>query len=130
MTKTPPLVKAEEVPEPTGIAAVWHHLCNWAEGYLWLPLSLLAVWSSANLYIYIVGAPVMENPIWLVGYSEKLVQLILLLLVATITKQQTGGAWLCKDEKISLMRTHQGYAVTESLKIPFYLTLAAYILLH
>lgn len=106
------------------------HLRNWLEAYFWLPLSLAGVIGAAAIYNHIVGAPVSENPIWLVGYAEKLVQLFLLLVVATVIKQQTGGAWLTKDEKLRLMFVNRPYSVAETLKTPFYFAVACYVLLH
>jgi hypothetical protein len=108
----------------------FRHIRDWLEAYFWLPLSLGAVVGAAALYQFLVGRPVMENPVWLVGYAEKLVQLFLLLVFTTINKQQTGGAWLDKLQKLDLMQRHPAYAVAEALKTPFYFVAAIYVLLH
>lgn len=122
---SPPAAKTEPNPPPTGLGAVYAHLHNWAEGYLWVPLSLLSIWLFAQFAYFLTGRRPQENADWIVGLGANLVKCVFLILLISITRQQTG-IWLTKAELIANPRL----ALTQTLGKCVALIVFAYLLSH
>lgn len=120
-----PAAKTEPIPPPTGLAAVWKHLRNWAEGYLWVPLALLSIWVFAQFAYFLTGRRPQENADWIVGLGANLVKCVFLILLLSIMRQQTG-VWYTKQEQID----NPNLARTQLIGTCVTLIVFAYLLSH
>ena len=82
------------------IQKLWRHLANWPEGYLWVPIPLLATSGSGLLIYAITGHDANENVDGLADYASLSVKSTLIILFTSIAKQALGS-WLTKEEKLA-----------------------------
>lgn len=122
---TQPAAKTEPIPPPTGWAAVWKHMQNWTEIYLWVPMALLSIYVFAEFAYVLTGRRPTENADWIVGMGGNLVKLVFLIVFVSIERQQTG-VWLTKDEQLD----SPALAMTQALSKCVTLIVGAYILSH
>lgn len=115
----------DPVPPPTGWALVWKHLQNWQSIYLFLPLSLFAIYGFAELAYYLTGRRPTENVDWIVGTAGNLVKCVFLIVFVELYRQQTG-IWMTKDEQIA----NPSLAWAQRLSASVALCVGAYILSH
>ena len=90
--------KTDPIPPPVGLAAVWKHIKNWLELYLWVPLSLLFIWGFAWFAYFLTGRRPQENVDWIVGLAGNFVKSVMLILLVSIFRQQCG-LWLNREEQ-------------------------------
>ncbi len=117
--------KVETPPPATGFRAVVQHVRNWLEGYLFFPLALLSIFGAAKLAYVLTGRQPTENADFVVGAAFRLVTAILVVLMVSITQEQTSS-WLSKEEKLEHPINHAIQAATKC----FMAGLFAFILLH
>jgi hypothetical protein len=94
------------------IEQIWRHLKNWAEGYLWVPLAVFAIWASGQFVYLATGNPPHENIDWLIDYQAVAYKCVYIILFTSIMKQATGS-WMTLDQKI----THPYLATLSDVKI-------------
>jgi hypothetical protein len=82
-----------------GIANLKQHFQHWAEGYWWLPVSLLFVIVMARFHYLLTGRLPLENGFDWTGVGQKFFVCILLILLLSIRKE-AGGVWMTKEEQI------------------------------
>lgn len=83
--------------QPTGFKAIIRHIVNWKEGYVILPLCLLAVIGAAKFVYWLTGSPSRESPEWIVGFAFRAVCCIVAVVLTSIYKEQVG-MWISKEE--------------------------------
>jgi hypothetical protein len=125
MEDSSPAAKTEPIPPPTGLAAVWKHLQNWAELYAWVPVALLSIWFFAQFAYFLTGRRPAENADWIVGLGGNLVKCVFLIVLLSIARQQTG-VWLTKAEQLE----NPSLAWAQRLETGVALCVFAYILSH
>jgi hypothetical protein len=75
------------------------HLRNWLEVYLWVPVTLVGIYGSAQLAYFLSGRRPVESPDFLVGYSGKAVEIVYIIALTSIAKQ-AWGTWMSTEQKI------------------------------
>lgn len=80
------------------IKKIYDHLANWAEVYLWVPVSLLGIFGAAQLSYFLTGRRPVENADWLVDYSSKAVQMVAIIALTSIAKEALGH-WMTMEER-------------------------------
>lgn len=108
----PPSAKTEPAPPPHGWRALLKHVQNWTEGYLWVPMAVLAIWLSGHLVEAMTGNPAKENIDWLIDYQAVAYKCVYIILFTSIMKQATGS-WLTLEQKFE----HPYLATLGDLKI-------------
>ena len=76
------------------------HFRQWAEGYLWVPLSLLSIWLFSLVAYWLTGHQPTENVDWIVGLAANFVKGVFAILLCSILRQSTG-VWLTKEERLN-----------------------------
>jgi hypothetical protein len=89
-----------------------HHLFNWAEGYLWIPLALASIIGASMLVQALTGHSPKENIDWLLDYASVSVKAVLIIVFTSVFKQATGS-WMTKEEKFA----HPGLTLLSDVKI-------------
>lgn len=105
--------------------AIWKHLSNWTEAYLWVPVSLAMIYGTAQFAYFLSGRRPAESPDFLVDYAGKAVEAIFIIALTSVAKQ-AWGSWMTLKQKLD-----HPYAYTIS-SITTLLTagLITYIFLH
>lgn len=117
--------KTERQPPPTGWAAIWKHLQNWTEIYLWVPMALLSIWLFAQFAYFLTGRRPTENADWIVGVAGSLVKCVFLIVLVSISRQQTG-IWLTSEEqKTNILLAVSQQAASIAMAVIF-----AYLIAH
>jgi hypothetical protein len=124
-TPAPEPAKVDPVPPPTGIAALWKHITNWAEVYFWVPLALLSIWLFAQGAYFLTGRRPQENADWIVGLGGNLVKCVFLIVILSIVRQQTG-VWWRREE----LMANKHLAYTQAFSSCVALIVFAYLLSH
>jgi hypothetical protein len=93
------------------MSRIWKHLSNWTEGYLWVPLVVIAIWGSGKMVEGLTGNPVKENIDWLIDYQAVAYKCVYIIVLTSIMKQATGS-WMTKEEKF----THPYMATVGDIK--------------
>lgn len=117
--------KIDPVPPPTGLRAIWAHLRNWAEVYLWVPVSLLSIWVLAQFAYFLTGRRPTENVDWIVGVAGGLVKCVMMIALVSIFTQGTM-VWLTKEERLANPR----FSIAQLLAQAVALCVFAYVLSH
>jgi hypothetical protein len=105
--------------------SIWNHLSNWAEVYLWVPVSLVGIFAAAELSYFLTGRRPTENADWLVDYSAKAVQMVAIIALTSIAKEALG-MWMNKEEKLT---NPYAYMVNSASTIILFIVVA-YVFLH
>lgn len=117
--------KTDPVPAPTGLRAVWAHLKNWTEVYLWVPASLFSIWLMAQFAYFLTGRRPTENVDWIVGVAGNLVKAVFLIALVSVFTQGTM-VWLTKEERLSNAK----FSIAQTLAQSIALCVFAYVLSH
>ena len=76
-----------------------HHLRNWLEIYLWIPLSVVSIQLFAVLYYYITGRAVVDDPWgWLVDSGPQIFRVIVAIALTSIFVEAGTIGWLTPDQ--------------------------------
>lgn len=82
------------------ITRIFKHIENWVEAYVWVPLSVMAIWASGKLVEGLTQQPIKENIDWIVDYQGVAYKCIYIIVITSIMKQATGS-WMTKEEKFA-----------------------------
>lgn len=104
---------------------MFKHIREWAEGYLWLPASLLSIYLAAKLAYFLTERAPEENADFIIGYAERTVVTVLVIFLFSVSREQTGF-WLTKQESFD----HPYHATIQAVIKMFTMGLFAYIFLH
>lgn len=104
------------------IKAIWAHVTDWAEAYIWPLISLLLVIGGAHLYYSLTGRAPADPPDFIPNLAGRFVLGIVAILLTSITKEAVVG-WRRDDEPVSITITRICVAVV-------ILALWIYALLH
>jgi hypothetical protein len=96
----PPSAKAEPIPPPRGWRAVTHHLSEWSEAYLILPLTVASVAGAGLFEYFLTHRDPKENLSWLTDYGSVSIKCALIIVFTSAFKQATGS-WLTLEQKIA-----------------------------
>jgi hypothetical protein len=81
------------------LKSIGNHLANWAEVYLWAPLSLLLVPGAGLVCYLLTGRATQENLDWLVALAGRFLTCILAIAIVSIARE-ASGIWMTKAEAI------------------------------
>jgi hypothetical protein len=101
------------------------HLRNWAEGYLWLPLSLISIYLFAEIAYWLTGRRPQENVDWIIGLAGDFVKCVFLILLVSILRE-SSGVWLTKEERLANPR----FSIAQMFNQSIALCVFAYLLSH
>lgn len=104
---------------------LWRHLGNWAEIYLWVPVSLIGIFAAAELTYFLTGRRPVENADWLVDYSSKAVLMIAIIALTSIAKEALGY-WQTPDFRVE----HPWLATINTLSTLVIFITVTYVFLH
>lgn len=107
------------------IAAIARHLRNWAEVYLWVPVSLIGIYGAAQLAYLLSGRRPAESPDFLVDYAGKAVEVVAVIALTSVAKQALGS-WMTKEEKLA---NPGAYALNSLATIIIFVTIS-YLFTH
>jgi hypothetical protein len=102
-----------------------NHITSWAEGYLWVPLSLGLIWLFAYVAYWLTGRHPTENVDWIVGLAGNFVKCVLAILLCSIYREATG-VWLTKTERLGYPRV----SIAQMAHSAVALCVFAYLLSH
>lgn len=98
----------------TILGNIGKHLADWAELYLWVPVSLLSIFALAELYSVATGRTVQDDPAWVVEMAPLLVRCVFAIALVSIYKQATS-VWYAKEELLGRWQIMAVDAVTRLL---------------
>lgn len=110
---------------PARKSGMFKHIHNWLEGYVWLPVSLLAIYLSAKFAYFLTGRQPEENADFIIGYAQRAVVVALVIFCFSVSREQTGY-WLTKQEALA----HPFHAALQAVIKMYTMGLFAYIFLH
>lgn len=84
----------------TGAGEMIHHIADWAEAYVWAPLMILSILGSAEFIYKMTGHRPVEDMSWVMDYSSKGVECILIILFAAILKQ-SGSTYFTQEQRLA-----------------------------
>ncbi len=104
---------------------VYNHVKSWPEGYVLLPLAILAVIGAAKFVYFLTGRSSTESPDWITGMTFRIVACGVVLLLTSWSKQATS-VWMSKEEQ----QNNVMLAVVHHAKDVIFALLFAYLILH
>ena len=104
---------------------IWDHLANWAEVYLWVPVSIFAIYGAAQLAYFLTGRRPTENADWLVDYSSKALEMVAIIALTSVAKEALGH-WMTKEERAA----HPYLATLNTFATLITLLVVTYVFTH
>lgn len=105
---------------------IWGGVKNWMEVWFWVPLALCSIIFTAQFCYMLTGrSPSDESADYIMGYAQRLVVCVLVIVMTSVFKEATG-VWLTKKEKIDNPMT----SLIGDVKIMLSAVIFTYIFLH
>jgi hypothetical protein len=107
------------------IQEVGHHLFNWLEAYLWIPLAILSIPLLSYFAYFLTGRSPRESLDWLPEFGFRILQCVVVIVLVSVSRQATG-IWMTKEEQIA----NPKLAMMQRVSSLTLFILWAYILTH